>query len=58
MKIKVKRENIETIYIMIPYKSKVMHVEGDIVNFPLPYIIEITIPGNKTTVVMTTVWLF
>ena len=31
MKIKVKGDNIEMMYNMIPYKSKVMHVEDDII---------------------------
>ena len=35
MKIKVKGDNIETIYNVIPYKSKVIHVENDILNFLL-----------------------
>ena len=33
MKIKVKEDNIATMYNMVPYKLKVIHVEDDILNF-------------------------
>ena len=34
-KSRLKRDNIETLYNMRPYKPKVMHVEDDILNVPL-----------------------
>ena len=34
-KLKVKEDNIQTMYSMTPYKSKVMHIEDDILNLSL-----------------------
>ena len=45
-------------YNMIPYKSKVIHVKDDIINFSAVKQNINYYPKKKTTVVMTSVWFF
>ena len=58
IKIKFKGDNIETMYNIIPYKSKVIHVKEYILNFSSIRQKINSYPRKEKTVVMTPIWLF